>query len=148
MIDLKIGVCCSTCEYSSKPKSPTDTHAAHYTVAKTERWCFLHNCNIVRESCCESYNVSNNAGRSIKRVLKFNERLELIKQVSDKIGDKQVLIAYGCIKRLYMNCDGYLSYKYDINNGRSYRISSKENSHDKYMKEILDTDITKLTIIE
>lgn len=38
-MNLKIGNSCGSCIHSNRPKIPRE-HAAHYEVAKTERWCY------------------------------------------------------------------------------------------------------------
>ena len=57
--ELKIANCCGNCKYVSRPKQPSE-HEAYYNVAKTERWCYLHNWYITRETVCDDFEIKKN----------------------------------------------------------------------------------------
>lgn len=86
--ELQIAKCCSTCLYTNdKPKLKPENHAAHYMVAKTERWCTLHQCPTVREGYCESYEEIENkgGGPAVKRARKQIARLNAIIAFKEKV---------------------------------------------------------------
>jgi hypothetical protein len=71
---LKIGNSCGSCVHTNKPKTPRE-HAAYYEVAKTERWCFKHNCHVTRETTCDDHEgINRSAKTSFPRIEKFNSR--------------------------------------------------------------------------
>lgn len=82
MTELKFAQCCGNCVHSSRPKKPDD-HVAHYDVAKTERWCYLHSQYITRECVCDSFEQDNKRGGvpACKRVFAFNNKLSFYRQM-------------------------------------------------------------------
>lgn len=110
-MELNIANCCGTCIWANsahKKKAVIDTHAAHYTVAKTERWCLKHNIPTVREAIChEGYELDNKKGGSpaVKRARSQNIRLEKI------IKCKEYVLKNGPIefdRRIFMVVDDRL----------------------------------------
>ena len=89
MTELKFAQCCGNCTHSSRPKKPDD-HAAHYDVAKTESWCYLHNQHITRECVCGDFEQDNKRGGvpACKRVFAFNNKLTYYNQIFSSIKDK------------------------------------------------------------
>ena len=85
MVKLDFAKCCGNCVYASKPKKP-ECHAAHYDVAKTERWCYNHGIYITRETVCDDFAVESKRGGipACKRVLKFNEKLSALKELQKR----------------------------------------------------------------
>lgn len=131
---LEIAKCCSSCIHSSRPKQPDETHAAHYTVAKTERWCFKHNCHITRECVCDDFEGFTKAAKTcLSRVVNFNQRLKLIKEITELIGERSIDIGY---YKFYKK-DGYLCYTYGDSSFRS-KVDSKSKNNDRQLKELLD----------
>lgn len=82
MKEISVAKCCGSCKHASRPKTPQD-HAPHYSVAKTERWCYRHNQHITREAVCDDYELETKKGASssIKRVINFNKKLEKVDEV-------------------------------------------------------------------
>ncbi|MFW6247213.1 MAG: hypothetical protein ACOC22_03530, partial [bacterium] len=107
-MELRIGKSCGSCIHTNKPKTPRD-HAAHYEVAKTERWCFKHNCHVTRETVCDDYDgVNRSAKTNFTRIKKFNDRIETVKLILDKIGDRVITINHW----KYYKKDGWLYYNF------------------------------------
>lgn len=139
-MEIKIGNSCGSCIHSNRPKTPRD-HAAHYEVAKTERWCYKHNCHITRETTCEDHEgVSRAAKTAFTRLIKYNARQKLILEVVGLMGDKPVVTR----DYVYYVKDNWLYYEYgnDVsvldriyNNYRS-KVSSKNSNVDRIVKEI------------
>lgn len=132
MIDIKLGNSCGSCLNSNKPKQPRE-HAAHYEVAKTERWCFKHNRHVSRECTCDDYiGVNRSAKTSYSRIIKFNKRVELVLEILELIGDREIIFGnYTFFKK-----ENWLHNRFD-NSDYSYRVSTKVSSYDKYFPEIL-----------
>lgn len=131
-MNLKLGNSCGSCIHSNRPQTPRE-HAAHYEVAKTERWCFKHNCHTTREATCDDHEGTNRAGKTaFTRVIKYNQRLEKVKKFIEIMGDKEVIVD----DRIYYVKDGWLQYKYDRSN-YEHPIRSKDSSTDRHIKEIL-----------
>jgi hypothetical protein len=132
MIEIKLGKSCGSCLNSNRPKQPRK-HAAHYEVAKTERWCFKHNCHVSRECTCDDYDgVNRSAKTSYSRILKFNKRIELVKEILELINRKEIV--YGSYT--FFKKDDWLHKRFD-NSSYTYRVSTKDSSCDKYFPEIL-----------
>lgn len=89
MTELKFAQCCGNCIHSSRPKKPND-YAAHYDVAKTERWCYLHSQHITRECVCDSFEQDNKRGGvpACKRVFAFNNKLALYYKILSFVKEK------------------------------------------------------------
>lgn len=81
-MELRIANCCGACKYVNRPKKPED-HAAHYTVAKTERWCYKYGIPVTRETVCDEFELETKRGAysAFKRILAFNKKLEKIIEV-------------------------------------------------------------------
>lgn len=133
-MNIQLGKTCGSCLNSNRPKQPRD-HAAHYEVAKTERWCFKHNCHITRECVCNDYEGTNRSAKiSFTRILKFNKRIETVKEILELIGDKEIKIGYHSYKKI----DNWLSYKSDFIYSSYDKVRTKSSSHDKDFIKILE----------
>ena len=89
-MEIRLGNCCGSCIHSNRPKTPRD-HAAHYEVAKTERWCFKHDCHITRESSCDDHEgVSRAAKTAFTRLIKYNARRKAILELAELMGNKPI----------------------------------------------------------
>lgn len=134
--NLKIAKCCSTCLYTNdKPKLQPDTHASHYTVAKTERWCTLHQCPTVREGVCDDHEPIDKKGGApaVKRARKQISRLNAINAFKEKIRNNGGEIVTD--RHAYRVVDGRVVYYYGGNtNGSYYQLSCKSNSHDNALE--------------
>lgn len=134
MVELKIAKSCGSCLHTNKPKKPRD-HAAHYEVAKTERWCFKHEINVTRECCCNDHEGNNRASKTgLTRINKFNLRLEKIKRIVTLIGNNVIKIGNYNYR---LNDKGLLSYSYD-NSNHMWIVRSKESSSDKHIDNLLE----------
>lgn len=142
MIELKISQCCGTCFWANgahTKKRDIETHAAHYSVAKTERWCAKHGIPTSREAICEDgYELDQKKGGApaVKRAKKQVERLQKIlkaKESIEKTGPVTVR------NKMYVVHDNFLCYVYDwdkpIENRRAWKVSCKENSHDDFLNQ-------------
>ncbi len=93
MVKLEIAKCCGSCKHINKPKEPED-HAAHYTVAKTERWCHKFGIPTMREAYCkEGYELASGrcaAKTNLGRIQKQNERLQRVINVSTWMKDNKI----------------------------------------------------------
>jgi hypothetical protein len=127
---LELANCCGSCEFSNKPKKPQD-HAAHYEVAKTERYCFLYHVPTMREAYCDSYkfNKKTAAYRAYCRVAKQLERQELILQIAAMMIEKEIT----CYKSKDLHYDYkivnnilYFSYRED---SPAYPVSCKDGNY-------------------
>lgn len=145
-MNLKIAQCCGTCIHSNKPKKPED-HTPHYSVAKTERWCYLNKCNTTRECVCENYERDNKKGGvpACKRVFKFNERAERILRLVSKMQEFNIeeLNTYGWNPKTFIVNDGWLYRKYYMTRPftkEKYtsinRVNSKESDFDEIEHEL------------
>jgi hypothetical protein len=135
-MELKLAKSCGSCIHTSKPKKPRE-HAAHYEIAKTERWCFKHHINVTRECTCDDHQGTNRAAKtSFTRITNFNERLEKIKKIANLIGDKTIKIGdYN-----FLLVDGILHKHYNSNWGtdNKNRVSSKSVSDKRHIDELLE----------
>lgn len=126
--------------YSNRPKTPRG-HAAHYEVAKTERWCYKHNCHIIRESACDKWEGTNRATRgNLTRVNSFNRRIERVRGIVRAMGDKKITIKVGTEKTFYVE-NGWLKYRYEHffdKDGNS--VNTKSSSDDRYL-DILEKEL-------
>jgi hypothetical protein len=88
---LRFAECCGNCVHCNRPKQPSD-HAAHYTVAKTQRWCYHHKFRTTREAVCDNFELEQKKGGipAIKRVLNFHKRAERIKGLAEKMKDREI----------------------------------------------------------
>lgn len=134
---LRLSKCCGTCIHVNKPKQPED-HAAHYTVAKTQRWCYKNNIMTTRECICDDYEMIQSRGAisSAKRVFNFNDRAERIKKLAKFFEISGVGIIYKGSNH-YKAENGWLYYgwtsKSSIYGDREYwsKYSSTESKFDR-----------------
>lgn len=133
-MNIQLGKSCGSCIHTNRPKQPRE-HAAHYEVAKTERWCFKHNCHVSRETVCESdyEGVNRSAKTSYSRILKFNKRIETVKEILELIGDKEIYAGYYTYKKI----DNWLSYKGGYSFSSYDKVRTKSSSHDKDFIKLL-----------
>ena len=141
--ELKYAQCCGNCIHSNKPKKPED-HEAHYMVAKTQRWCYKHKMRCTRECVCEDFELETKKGGvpAIKRILKFNDRANRIKEVAQMMKDKGLKII-DCENRTFTEIDGWLHkvFGYSHSNGvvtkmHTYNVRDDDNDFDKYEKAL------------
>ena len=132
-VELSVGNSCGSCIHTNKPKTPRG-HAAHYEVAKTERWCFKHQCHVTRETTCPDHEgVNRGAKTAFTRIKKFNLRAEEVRAVAKLMGTD--IVETHSYK--FRAVDGWIEYCYKSSYREAwYDIRSKESSTDKYMKEI------------
>jgi hypothetical protein len=121
-----------------KKKIEIETHAAHYSVAKTERWCHKLNIPVSRESFCkdENYEMEIKKGGvpAVKRANSQIRRLEKILKLKEKIL-KDGPIEYE--NKRYIISDERVCYVYcNWNDNRPSYVSCKDNSSDEFMKYI------------
>lgn len=137
MINLTFAKCCGNCVHSSIPKKPED-HAAHYDVAKTERWCYKHNCYITRETVCDEFEQENKKGGvpAAKRIFKFNQKLQKyneLREQAEMLGITELPGDY----EYYVLIDGRWCYKYTSLGGVYYHsIRCKDREAEKQLNEI------------
>lgn len=138
MIDLTFAKCCGNCIHSSRPKKPED-HAAHYDVAKTERWCYKHNCYITRETVCDEFEQDNKKGGvpAAKRILKFNQKLRKYNELRDRAQKLGVTEIQGS-EHIYVLKDNKWYYKYHgwRWEGSYWAIRCKDRDAEDQLKEI------------
>ena len=136
-MELKVGNSCGSCLNSNKPKKPRE-HAAHYEVAKTERWCFLHNCHVTRECTCEDYKgINSSAKSSFTRITGFNKRVEIIRLIVSKIEDKKIYVD----DKIFFAKNNWLYYSYKTNHFHAddeQQVWTKNSSADRYLTSILE----------
>lgn len=128
-MELKIAICCGSCKHVNKPKISED-HAAHYSVAKTERWCYKNNIVVTRESVCNNHELENKKGAvpAFKRILAFNKKLEKIITIKKWMEENNIsIITDG--NRDFSIVNDKIHYKYndwkDIKSGW-YLVSCKD----------------------
>ena len=112
-MEIRIAHCCRACKHSSKPKKPED-HAAYYSVAKTERWCYKHGINITRETVCDEFEIENKKGAvpAFKRILAFNKKLEKIIEIKNWMQNSSIdVITYDRLD--FAIVDDKIHYKYN-----------------------------------
>lgn len=133
-MELKLANSCGSCINANRPKKPLEPHAAHYEVAKTERWCYLHGCHVTRETTCDDHEGVNRAAKTaFTRIKNFNERIVITKKVVELIGDKE--LRYG--DKTYYVKDNWLWYKYDSIRNSEYRVRTKSGYDGKCMNDLL-----------
>lgn len=136
-MDLTFAKCCGSCIHSNKPKKPSD-HAAHYDVAKTERWCYKHNCYITRETVCDEFEQENKKGGvpAAKRIFKFNQKLQKYNELRDKANQFGVMEIQGSLC-IYALRDNKWYYKYAYSgSGYYWAIRCKDRDTEEQLKEI------------
>ena len=142
MIELKISSCCGTCFWANgahTKKREVETHAAHYSIAKTERWCAKHNIPTSREAVCENgYEIDQKKGGApaVKRAKKQVEHLQKILKAKTFIETNGPIVVGN---KTYIISNDRLCYLYDwdkdkpINDRKAWSVSCKENSHDDFL---------------
>ena len=133
-MNLKLGNSCGSCIHSNRPKTPRE-HAAHYEVAKTERWCYKHNCHITRECSCDDHEGTSRAAKTaFTRVNNFNDRLNKINKLVELIGNDIIVID----NYHYYVENGWLKYEYGKMNGSFiHTCNGKTNISDRTIHSIL-----------
>ena len=137
MIDLTFAKCCGNCVHSSRPKKPED-HAAHYDVAKTERWCYKHCCYITRETVCDEFEQDNKKGGvpAAKRILKFNQKLKKYNELRDRAKELCVTEVQGSECTYALRNDKWY-YKYTLwKDGNYWAIRCKDRDAEGQLQEI------------
>ena len=90
-MNLRLAECCGSCIHVNRPKKPED-HAAHYSVAKTERWCFKHSIPTMREAVCDSFELEKKKGANpaFKRILSQNKKLQQIIEIKNYMVENKI----------------------------------------------------------
>ena len=90
--ELRMGKSCGSCIHTNRPKKPRE-HAAHYEVAKTERWCFKHGCHVTRETSCDDHEgVSRAAKTAFTRIKNYNQTALEIRDVVKRMPEGEIVI--------------------------------------------------------
>ena len=139
-MELKMGNSCGSCIHSNRPKAPRE-HAAHYEVAKTERWCYKHNRHVTRESTCVDHEgVSQAAKTGFSRVSNFNDRIERVKAIVNALGDREIKVSFGAAITFYVE-KGWLKYRYNnFFDEKGNSVNTKSSTNDKYF-DILEKEL-------
>ena len=139
-VNISFAKCCGNCVHTSKPKKP-DTHAAHYDVAKTERWCYLHNIYITRETVCDDFSWETKKGGvpACKRVFKFNEKLLLLRELQSKLKNLNLLnTEIKVADRVFVVREGVNYIEYGYSDGRLWgRYSCKDRDMMTIVKNLI-----------
>lgn len=139
-MELSIAKSCGSCIHTNKPKKPRE-HAAHYEVAKTERWCYLHKCHVIRECVCDDYGGINKATKgNFTRIKTYNEINNLIIEILELIGDNEIQVD----NDIYFKYDNWLYRRY-VSSNYKYIVSSKSGYSNKLIK-ILSMLKTKMGV--
>lgn len=141
-MELQIAKCCGTCKGSVSPKRKIEDHVAHYSVAKTERWCHKLNIPVSRESFCSDDNyeleVKKGGTPSVKRANSQIKRLEKIIRVKNILKNDTVKddtsVSGG---RTYFVKDDRLCYSYSSMSNYSSIVSCKDSGCDKFIDNFL-----------
>lgn len=143
-MELRIANCCGVCKYINQPKKPED-HAAHYTIAKTERWCYKRGIPVTRETVCNEFELETKRGGvpAFKRILSFNKKLEKIIEIKNWMEENNIeKITYKDYDFSIIN--DKVCYKWnDWECSKWYLVSCKESSayeklvkaYENYIKE-------------
>lgn len=137
--NLRIGNSCGSCISTNKPRTP-HKHAAHYEVAKTERWCFKHSRNVTRETVCDDYEgVNSSSKKSFTRIKNFNKRVEKINEIVELLGENGEIEVFNDYT-FYVHNNSLFHYnnKYSYRKDFSNYVSSKSSSNDRYIEFILN----------
>lgn len=129
---LKYAQCCGNCVYCNRPKRPED-HAPHYETAKTQRWCYFHKFRTTREAVCDNFEQEQKKGGipAIKRVLKFHQRAQRIKDIAKKLGEQKIYLKNTIT---VSQKDGWLYYEYKW--GGFYHFEDNVGHMDHYLDEL------------
>ena len=130
-MEIRLGNSCGSCIHTNKPKKPRE-HAAHYEVAKTERWCFKHNCHVTRETCCDDYKgVSRAAKTAFTRIKNFNKRAAEVRRVAALMPEGEIAVR----NYKFRKKGDWIEYCYISHYGSDiwYNIRSKESSTDRML---------------
>lgn len=135
-MELRIANCCGACKYVNQPKKYED-HAAHYTVAKTERWCYKHGIPVTRETVCDEFELEDKKGAvpAFKRILAFNRKLEKIIEIKNWMEENNIqTITYDTYDFSVVN--NKIHYKWnDWKDSNWYLVSCKESTaYEKLIK--------------
>lgn len=138
--EIRMGTSCGSCIHTNRPKKPRE-YAAHYEIAKTERWCFKHNCHVTRETTCDDHEgVNRGAKTAFTRLSKYNQRqkdvLEVIALMCNQAvygRDSIFFVKNNWLYRVYGTNPQLIVEKFY---NHHYSISSKDSSTDRYLKEI------------
>lgn len=128
-----MGKSCGSCIHTNVPKKPRE-HAAHYETAKTERWCFKHNCHVTRETTCEDHEgINRGAKTAFTRTKNYNLRQKEVLKVIELMNGREVVMR----DKTFFIEDGWLKYQYHRSSGSyTYSISSRQSNTDRYLKEL------------
>lgn len=131
---LEIGKSCGSCIHTNRPKKPRE-HAAHYEIAKTERWCFKHQCHVTRETYCEDHEGVNRAAKTaFTRIKTYNDRAQEVREVAKLMGTD--IVETHSYKFRVVN--GWIEECYKSNYGNEHwrAMRSKESSTMRHLKAI------------
>lgn len=130
---LEIAKCCGTCVWTNQKKRPQpEDHAAHYTVAKTERWCQKFNLPTVREAVCPDWELEPKKGGApaVKRARRQNERLAAILRLKERLLRDKIAAWEGYKFKIE---NDYVVFCYP-NSDNWYRVSCKSrNRFDEFL---------------
>jgi|GEM_PF-6417618 len=140
-MELRIANCCGACKYVNRPKKPED-HAVHYTVAKTERWCYKHGVLVTRETVCDEFELESKRGAipAFKRILAFNKKLEKIIEIKNWMEENKIeKITYSDYDFSIVNgkvCYRWNNWKWNDSGCSDWHLVScrKSNSYEKLIK--------------
>ena len=132
--ELRMGKSCGSCIHTNRPKTPR-AHAAHYEIAKTERWCFKHQCHVTRETYCEDHEGVNRAAKTaFTRIKTYNDRAQEVREVAKLMGTD--IVETHSYKFRVVN--GWIEECYKSNYGNEHwrAMRSKESSTMRHLKAI------------
>lgn len=139
MAELTFAPCCGNCVHVSRPKNPSDTHSPHYEVAKTERWCYLHNWYVTRETGCEDFEENPKSGGipACKRIFAFNRKAQEIFQTGERMRRLGVAsVKNGNFFNFSIPEDNPYRIHGDMGDGWSYNYGPKDSKTTEYLKVI------------
>lgn len=142
MSDLQIAKCCGTCIHCNRPRKPDD-HAAHYTVSKTQRWCYLHKIRTTRECICGNYEKEDKKGGApaCKRIFKFNERAKRIETFIEAMKNLGV-IELSANNTLFTLHNDWLCRKYEFSWSKEpsyWKVRDDESDFDRFEKALWES---------
>jgi hypothetical protein len=125
-VNLRVSECCGTCIHVNSPNIPED-HAAHYMVAKSERWCSKNNIPTMKEAVCDNYELNTKgASRKFGRIKKQNERLQKIIEIKEYMMSNRIDKIESHNKKFYIQNDRVV-YEFTTYDWSSvYYVSIKE----------------------
>lgn len=135
VLNLRMGTSCGSCIHTNRPKKPRE-HAAHYEVAKTERWCFKHQCHVTRETTCDDYEGVNRAAKTaFTRIKNYNQRALEVRDVVKHMPEGEVEVD----DYKYRVSGDWIAYCYKSKYGSNeqwYNLRSKEKSTERQLERI------------